>query len=57
MPCPNCGGSIIGDGYMEVMHCEFVDESLLNDKEPDSKPIYCFSSLEEKIEEIELKKK
>lgn len=39
--CPNCGGSIIGDGYTEVMHCEFVDESLYWDCEPDASVVYC----------------
>jgi len=39
--CPNCGGDIIGDGYNTAQHCEFADESLYDDHEPDSKPVYC----------------
>jgi hypothetical protein len=37
--CPNCGGSMIGDGYTSVYHCEFTDPP--EDCEPDSGPIYC----------------
>jgi len=38
--CPVCGGSIIGDGYTMVMHCENVDVSG-DCYEPDAGPIYC----------------
>lgn len=38
--CKTCGGFMIGDGYKNVLHCEFVD--LGNEVyEPDSNPIYC----------------
>ena len=39
MTCPNCGGTMIGDGYTIVKHCENVDIGL--DVEPDASPIYC----------------
>ena len=39
--CPNCGGSIIGDGYSEVMRCENADESLYEFCEPDAPIVYC----------------
>jgi len=39
MPCPNCGGKILGDGYREVMHCEFSTPT--GCEEPDSKVLYC----------------
>ncbi len=39
--CPNCGGDIIGDGYTEVRRFEFADESLCEDREPDSNVVYC----------------
>lgn len=39
IPCPRCGGSMIGDGYSKVAHCEFVDP--YPDAEPDADPIYC----------------
>lgn len=37
--CCNCGGTMVGDGYTIVLHCEYVD--CPEDVEPDSKPIYC----------------
>lgn len=40
MPCPNCGGSLIGDGYTIVVHCENADIEN-NCYEPDAGPIYC----------------
>ncbi|AHK11730.1 hypothetical protein S144_16 [Shewanella sp. phage 1/44] len=38
--CKTCGGSMIGDGFKNVLHCEFVE---LGDEvyEPDSNPVYC----------------
>lgn len=39
MRCKDCGGNMIGDGYTQVCHCEFVE--LKGDEEPDSGPIYC----------------
>jgi hypothetical protein len=38
--CPHCGGSMLGDGYTTVMHCERVDISSVC-AEPDSTPILC----------------
>jgi hypothetical protein len=38
--CPHCGGSMLGDGYTTVMHCERVDLSSVC-AEPDSAPIFC----------------
>lgn len=37
--CKNCGGTMVGDGYKMVRHCEFVDVPF--DVEPDAGPIYC----------------
>jgi len=39
MPCPNCGGELIGDGFTTCIHCENVDAPL--DREPDADPVYC----------------
>ncbi|MCK5016065.1 MAG: hypothetical protein KAS32_03250 [Candidatus Peribacteraceae bacterium] len=39
MSCENCGGTMVGDGYTLVRHCENVD--VANDLEPDAGPIYC----------------
>ena len=39
MSCENCGGDMIGDGYMLVYHCENVED--ISDLEPDAGPIYC----------------
>lgn len=30
-----------GDGYTQVYHCEFADEELWYDVEPDANPVYC----------------
>lgn len=38
--CPNCGGTILGDGYTTPLHCENVDITL-SSNEPDCKSIYC----------------
>ncbi len=42
MTCPNCGGTMIGDGYTSVRHCENVD--VPEDLEPDAPPVYCPAS-------------
>ncbi len=39
MCCVNCGGSMVGDGYTLVRHCEYVDVD--EDVECDAGPIYC----------------
>lgn len=39
MACPNCGGSIIGDGYTVVLHCENAED--LDMKEPDADIVLC----------------
>lgn len=41
MHCPMCGGTMIGDGFGAVIHCENVDRDIWGDYEPDAKPIYC----------------
>lgn len=38
MPCPNCGGALVGDGYTVTVHCERVT---LTSSEPDASPVYC----------------
>ncbi len=37
--CFNCGGSIVGDGYTQIFHCENADVPL--DSEPDGAVILC----------------
>lgn len=37
--CPKCGGSLYGDGYTQVVHCEFAD--VPDCTEPDASPVYC----------------
>ena len=39
--CKDCGGTMIGDGHTMVLHCEFAEEKLYCDKEPDAGPVYC----------------
>ncbi len=41
MQCPNCGGTMEGDGYTEVRHCEFAEYDDYYDKEPDADAVYC----------------
>lgn len=41
MPCTKCGGTMLGDGYMDVVHCEYADEEDYKYVEPDGGPIYC----------------
>ena len=36
--CPHCGGGLQGDGFREVVACEFADTDGL---EPDAGPVYC----------------
>jgi len=37
--CPKCGGTMIGDGYTVVLHCEFAD--VPEGVEADTAPVYC----------------
>ena len=39
MQCPNCGGTMQGDGYTIASHCENTE--VPEDAEPDSGPYYC----------------
>jgi hypothetical protein len=41
MPCPKCGGTLYGDGYTSVVHCEFADEAKYQYEAPDAGPFYC----------------
>lgn len=45
MSCQNCGGTMVGDGYSNVRHCEYVD--LEGVEEADADPIYCTIDLED----------
>jgi len=39
--CPVCGGTMVGDGHTQVLHCENVDDPELDYMEPDAPPVYC----------------
>jgi len=39
--CLNCGRILLGDGYVEVKHCEFASEEDYIDCAPYDGPIYC----------------
>jgi hypothetical protein len=39
--CLNCGRILLGDGYVEVKHCEFAAEEDYIDCAPYDDPIYC----------------
>ena len=41
MRCPRCGGSLIGDGYSMVVHCEFAEDDEIWETEPDAGIILC----------------
>ena len=41
MSCPNCGGTMVGDGYMQLRHCEFARDEDCDGLEPDAGPVYC----------------
>jgi hypothetical protein len=45
--CPNCGGSMVGDGYTMYRHCENLEHTY-QDREPDSPPIFCQSPMSSK---------
>ena len=40
MKCPNCGGSMLGDGYTTPIHCEHVHGDALL-VAPDSNIVLC----------------
>ena len=47
-PCPNCGGTMYGDGYTGVVHCENAGiDSDPGPYEPDAGPIYCKGTMDE----------
>lgn len=50
MQCKKCGGSMIGDGYTKVLHCEYVEDT--SELEPDAGPVYCDYVDEEKPEDL-----
>ena len=40
MRCKNCGGTMEGDGYTNVLHCETLDV-IGEGYAPDANPVYC----------------
>lgn len=45
--CPNCGGTLIGDGYTSVLHCENAEDlDAIAEAEADAGPIYCAKRVE-----------
>lgn len=39
--CPKCNGSMIGDGYTSVLHCEYANQDKVQYCASDEGPIYC----------------
>ena len=37
--CESCGGSLLGDGYTQPLHCEYAEVS--NDTECDADVVLC----------------
>lgn len=52
MPCKNCGGDMVGDGYTEVSHCENLD-LFGQGYEPDANPVFCDYEDEPEIDPFE----
>ena len=41
MTCRDCGGDMIGDGYSNVIRCEYSNEEQYIYAAPDEGPFYC----------------
>ena len=42
MICEVCGGTMVGEGYVTLLHCENVELDMdVLSLEPDAGPIYC----------------
>lgn len=41
MYCKVCGGTMVGDGYMQLRHCEYASDEDTEGREPDAGPVYC----------------
>ena len=39
--CKKCGGTMLGDGYKTVEHCEFATNPEIDFMAPDEGPVYC----------------
>ena len=50
MSCPICGGTLVGDGYTLVVHCENLGD--VPNVEPDAGPLYCNYLTEEEMKEV-----
>lgn len=50
MNCTNCGGTMVGDGYTAILHCENAAENRYQFHEPDANPVYCEPAEPETIE-------
>ena len=50
MSCPICGGSMVGDGYTTLRHCEFARDEDVEGKEADAGPVYCVEVAETEYE-------
>jgi hypothetical protein len=46
MTCPTCGGTLIGDGYNTVLHCEFAEWDDYAYLAPDEEVVYCVDNNE-----------
>lgn len=41
MSCKKCGGMMEGDGYREVLRCEYAEWEDYRYHTPDDEPVYC----------------
>jgi len=39
--CKKCGGTLLGDGYKSVEHCEFATDPEIDFMASDEGPVYC----------------
>jgi len=48
--CKKCGGTMLGEGYKTVEHCEFATYPEIDFMAPDEGPVYCnFKEIDDEI--------
>jgi len=52
--CIKCNGTMVGDGYTSVLHCEHATEDSYEYHEADASPVYCdYKDVEEHFSDLE----
>lgn len=47
MQCNTCGGTMIGDGYSVILHCEYADDTQYEYLAPDEEIVFCTPWIDE----------